>query len=62
MNAARVAKRDARFILDPFDLLLARALQSALTPITIMGGIDPWLSHPFDRGVEQAESASAGRT
>jgi hypothetical protein len=43
MNGATVAARDARFILDPFDLLLALALQSASTPITTMGGIDPWI-------------------
>jgi hypothetical protein len=43
MNAATVAARDARFILDPFDLHLALALQSASTPITTMSGIDPWI-------------------
>jgi hypothetical protein len=43
MNAARVSARDTCFILDPFDLLLALALQSASTPITTMGGIDPWI-------------------
>jgi hypothetical protein len=40
MNAAA---RHARFILDPFDLLLALALRCASTPITTMGGIDPWI-------------------
>jgi hypothetical protein len=48
MNAATVAARDARFILDPFDLLLALALQSALTAITTMGGIDPLLTLEID--------------
>ena len=53
---------DTRFILDPFDLLLALILQSALTPIRTMVGIDPWSKPLLAVGAASKRRARTRRT